>query len=99
MRIETLSWAAALAFVGCTAPPNPSPDAPSEGAAEAATADRPKLTQAQCEAQAGAVTGDIGDGATHRPDYVCPSGKRPLGNIVPPAGGPVAVEGGVCCPR
>ena len=99
MHIETFSWALALALVGCTAPPAPAPDAPAEGASDAATAERPKLTQAQCEGQGGTVTGDIGDGATRRPDYVCASGKRPLGNIVPPAGGPIAVEGAVCCPR
>jgi len=60
---------------------------------------RPSLTQEECEAKGGTVTGDIGDGATQRPDYVCTSGKPPLGNVTPPKGGPVAVEGSVCCPK
>ena len=53
----------------------------------------------QCETQGGSIVGDIGDGSTGRADYVCPSGKPPLGNIAPPAEGPVAVEGSVCCPQ
>jgi len=57
------------------------------------------VTPDQCEAQAGQVVGDIGDGATHRPGYVCPSGKPPLGDVVSPAGAPIASEGSVCCPR
>ena len=60
---------------------------------------RTAIAQHDCEAQGGTVVGDIGDGATHRPEYVCPSGKPPLGDIAPPEGGPIAVEGAVCCPK
>jgi hypothetical protein len=62
-------------------------------------ASKGQLSAAQCEAAGGKVVGDIGDGAIHRPDYVCPeSGKAPLGSIAAEAGAPVAVEGSVCCP-
>ena len=81
-------------LVAC-APSQPAPQRPSEPAA----AEPKAIPQAQCEAQGGTVVGDIGDGATHRPDYVCPSGKPPLGAIAPPEGGPIAIEGAVCCPR
>jgi len=91
MRLQMLRWAIPLVLAGCAAS-QPSPQEPS-------TPERKALTQAQCEAQAGFVLGDIGDGATHRPDYLCPGGKPPLGDIVPPAGGPIATEGSVCCPR
>jgi hypothetical protein len=91
MRIQMIRWAIAVVLAGCAASPQP-PQVPS-------TPERTALTQEQCEAQAGHVVGDIGDGATHRPDYRCPAGKPPLGNIVSPAGGPIATEGSVCCPR
>lgn len=91
MRIQMPRWAIPMILAGCTGS-QPSPQEPS-------TPERQALTQAQCEAQAGYVLGDIGDGATHRPDYLCPSGKPPLGDIAPPAGGPIAIEGSVCCPR
>ena len=59
---------------------------------------RPGLSAAQCEEQGGKVVGDIGDGAVHRPDYQCPdSGAAPIGSITAEPGGPVAVEGSVCC--
>jgi hypothetical protein len=60
-------------------------------------ADRTALTQQQCKERGGVVVGDIGDGATHQADYVCPGGKPPLGDIEPAASGPIAVEGSVCC--
>lgn len=60
--------------------------------------DKPGLSAADCEAKGGRVVGDIGDGAIHRPEYRCqPSGDPPLGGIVPDPGGPVAIEGAVCC--
>ncbi|HMJ10261.1 MAG TPA: hypothetical protein VK524_02590 [Polyangiaceae bacterium] len=71
----------------------PSPE-PTQGAAE-----RPGLTAEACEASGGAVVGDIGDGAIHRPDYRCPSGAPPSGRIRAPEAGPMAVEGSVCCPK
>ena len=62
-------------------------------------ADRTALTQQQCEERGGDVVGDIGDGATRRAEYVCPSGRPPLGDIeyTPPE--PIATEGSVCCFR
>lgn len=61
--------------------------------------DRPMLTSAECQAQGGAIVGDIGDGAIHRPDYVCESsGQPPIGTIRAAEGEPIAVEGSVCCP-
>jgi hypothetical protein len=97
MRLHTIRWVIALALAGCGAsqPPPPSPP----GEAEKGPPERKAMTQQECETQGGSVMGDIGDGATQRPDYVCPSGKAPMGNIAPPAGGPVAVEGSVCCPQ
>ncbi|MBC8069393.1 MAG: hypothetical protein IAG13_13740 [Deltaproteobacteria bacterium] len=70
----------------------PPPPAPEGDAAE-----RPGITAAACEAQGGKVIGDIGDGAIHRPEYKCESGEAPVGSVIPDAGGPVAVEGSVCC--
>ncbi len=61
-------------------------------------AERPSLTSAECEEQGGTIVGDIGDGAIHRPDYMCPeSGKPPIGTITADPGAPTAVEGSVCC--
>lgn len=60
---------------------------------------RPLITREECEASGGAVVGDIGDGAIHRAEYRCPSGAEPSGNIKAPEGGPVPVEGAVCCPE
>ncbi len=102
MRTETFWWALALASSACGASPAPlpaDPPAPPAASTPAVGPGRPGLTQAQCEAQGGAVVGDIGDGATSRPGYVCASGKPPLGGIAPAGGGPIAVEGSVCCPR
>jgi hypothetical protein len=99
MRIQTIRWAIAVVLAGCGSSSPPPPQAPPAGAPAMNAPERKALTQEQCEAQGGIVVGDIGDGATHRPDYVCQSGRQPLGNIVPPAGGPVAIEGAVCCAR
>ena len=74
-------------------PPNPSPGSP-DGAPQ-----RPELTAEACEASGGAVVGDIGDGAIHRPEYVCASGVAPSGSIRSPEGAPMAVEGSICCPK
>lgn len=83
-------------------PANPEPtatptDQPPVDGADPKPADRPKLTAAECESQGGKVVGDIGDGAIHRPDYKCESGEPPVGTITPDPGGPVAIEGSVCC--
>lgn len=99
MQIQSIRWVIAVAVAaGCGHSP-PSPQAPMTGDEAKAAPERKAIAQDQCEAQGGSVVGDIGDGATHRPDYLCASGKPPLGNIAPAAGGPVAIEGAVCCPR
>jgi hypothetical protein len=88
-------------WVGCGS----SSSSPSQGNAlaeapqHAGAGGRPKLTSAQCEAQGGSIVNDIGNGAIHQPDYVCPSGKPPLGDVTSPPDGPRPVEGAVCCPR
>jgi hypothetical protein len=97
MHIRTISWAIAVVLAGCGS--SPPPQAPPAGDPASGMPQRRTLTQEQCEAQGGTVVGDIGDGATQRPDYRCPSGRPPLGNIAPPPGGPISIEGGVCCPR
>jgi len=95
MRIHRMSWAVVAVLTACShaaAPAMPSAE-PAKS-----TPEHKAVTQEQCAAQGGHVVGDIGDGATHRPDYVCPNGKPPLGDLAPPAGGPIAIEGSVCCP-
>lgn len=94
--MQTSRWLIAVVLVGCAAAP---PRGSSTDGPVNAASDRSAITQAQCEAQHGSVVGDIGDGAIHRPEYVCSNGKPPLGSIAPAAGGPIATEGSVCCPR
>lgn len=65
---------------------------------EQTTTERPAMTRAECEAGGGTLVGDIGDGAIHRPDYLCESGRPPMGTIRAEGGEPIAVEGEVCCP-
>lgn len=98
MHDHTIRWLIAVILAGCGAS-QPPPQGASMGDPAKGAPERKQLAQEECEQQGGTVVGDIGDGATHRPDYVCPSGKPPLGNIAQPAGGPVAIEGAVCCPR
>jgi hypothetical protein len=98
MRIQTICLAIAVALAGCAATQQP-PQGPSTEDPGKPAPGHKTLTQAQCEAQGGQVVGDIGNGATQRPDYLCPSGKPPLGVIVPAPGEPIATEGSVCCPR
>jgi hypothetical protein len=95
MHVRTIHWAITVALTACaaSAPPPQGPDD------EKRTPERRELSQEECVTRGGTSVGDIGDGATRRPDYVCPGGSPPLGNIAPPAGGPIAVEGAVCCPR
>lgn len=76
-----------------TPPPTSDTPPPSQGDAE-----RPSMTAPECEAKGGTVVGDIGDGAIHRPDYTCESGKPPIGSVRAAEGAPVAIEGQVCCP-
>jgi len=99
IHIHTISWAIAAVLAGCGSSQPPPPQNPPASDPPAGEHERKALTQEECETQGGSVMGDIGDGATQRPDYVCPSGKPPIGNIAPPAGGPTPVEGSVCCPQ
>jgi len=98
MRIHTIRWAIALVLASC-ATSQPPAQGPATGDPGNGAVERQALSHGECEAKGGSVVGDIGDGATQRPGYVCPSGKPPLGNIAPQPGGPIAVEGAVCCPR
>jgi hypothetical protein len=82
--------------------PNQLPSEPSASAGPDSTneaAARPALTAEACEANGGSVVGDIGDGAIHRPEYRCPNGAKPSGSIRAAEGGPMAIEGSVCCPH
>ncbi|HSC89211.1 MAG TPA: hypothetical protein VLC09_18140 [Polyangiaceae bacterium] len=100
-RALSLALLGYLALLGCgsTSAPAESPaDAPADTpAAESAT--RPELTAEACAEAGGTVVGDIGDGAIHRAEYRCENGSEPSGNIKPAEGGPVAIEGSVCCPK
>jgi hypothetical protein len=106
MRISTLALGCLL-LVACNKPsstppadsPKPATEEPATDETPAADPDvRPEITAAACEEQGGKVVGDIGDGAIHQPDYRCPeSGEPPVGTIIPEPGGPVAIEGAVCC--
>jgi hypothetical protein len=81
--------------------PAPAADTAAEDPKPAPTGtgtERPAMTDAECQAQGGKVVGDIGDGAIHKPDYVCETGKPPIGTIKAADGAPVAIEGSVCCP-
>lgn len=105
MRSILVTVCAVFIAVGCGGrqeAPNAPPATESEGTSESPPsepAQRAKLTAEQCEANGGAVVGDIGDGAVHRPDYRCANGAPPTGSIVTPEGGPIGVEGAVCCPK
>jgi hypothetical protein len=110
MRVSTVLVGFVL-LAACSKPPSTPPPtsepAPVTDPVDTGTPDvdaenggeqRPGITAADCEAQGGQVVGDIGDGAIHQPDYRCPtSGEAPIGTITPDPGGPVAVEGSVCC--
>lgn len=103
LRPSLVTLALGVSLAGCAAtqsPVEPAPtSAPVPGETEAAPpAERPQLTAEDCAAQGGTLVGDIGDGAIHRPDYRCPSGAEPSGTITSAGGGPIAVEGSVCCP-
>lgn len=95
---------ACLGLLACGGTPR-EPVAPESAGQPASTgvsttgAARPEMTAQACEAGGGRVVGDIGDGAIHRADYMCPSGLAPTGSIRAPEGGPIAIEGSVCCPK
>ena len=97
MRILSLTLSMLL-FTACSGSSSKTePEAPKP--TEPVPSTRPTLSSAECEAQGGEVIGDIGDGAVHRPDYVCASGAPPMGSISNTAGEAVAVEGSVCCKK
>lgn len=91
---------ASLVLCACGSPgAAPPPEGPAAPGAPPAPTSRDGITASDCEARGGTVVGDIGDGAIHRPDYRCPAtNEPPLGSIEPEPGGPIAVEGSVCCP-
>ena len=92
MRIPTVVLGFVLLAACSKSPSSPATPDPADGN------ERPELTAATCEAQGGKVVGDIGDGAIHQPEYRCPdSGEAPIGSIIAEPGGPIAVEGAVCC--
>ena len=110
-RLSTLTnFALALCagLVGCAGAPSSSRE-PAQAAAPQQDVQpanpheqapvRPTLTAQACEASGGSIVGDIGDGAIHRPEYRCPNGAKPTGSIQPAEGGPIAIEGSVCCPH
>lgn len=56
------------------------------------------LTASECTLAGGVVVGDIGNGAIFEPDYACESnGEAPTARIKAEEGGPLGVEGSVCC--
>jgi hypothetical protein len=62
------------------------------------TNERPLITSTECQGGGGTIVGDIGDGAIHRPDYLCENGQPPTGTIRAEGDEPIAIEGAVCCP-
>jgi hypothetical protein len=97
-----------LGIAGCGGAPAPAQDPSQTGPSSSAQAEsglpeeapaRPTMTAQACEASGGALVGDIGDGAIHRPEYRCPNGAKPSGSIRAAEGGPIAIEGSVCCPH
>lgn len=79
-------------------------DAPADDAAQETSGDeglppdvevveREVLTEDECAERGGEIIGDPGDGRTHQPDFVCPSGVPPIGSVRS------GIEGAACCPR
>jgi hypothetical protein len=92
MSSRTIRWMFAVVFAGCVQSPPP-------GSPTSEPLEHTAISEQECTAQGGSVVGDIGDGATHRSDYVCANGAAPLGDIALPESGPFPDEGAVCCPR
>ncbi|OEU14232.1 hypothetical protein FRACYDRAFT_269552 [Fragilariopsis cylindrus CCMP1102] len=56
------------------------------------------ISRQECKDKGGVVVGDIGDGAIHRSGYLCPTnGEAPSDRVFELDGGPIAIEGEVCC--
>jgi hypothetical protein len=100
MHSHTIRWVFAVVFAvvfgGCVSSQSPLPGSSTSDPVEG---EHQALSEEECKSQGGSIVGDIGDGATHRSDYVCAGGKSPLGDIALPEEGPVPIEGAVCCPR
>jgi hypothetical protein len=95
MRTRWILGISLLSAIACSN--KPVPETPTRQDTVGA---KPALTAAECSTKGGEVVGDIGDGAVHRPDYRCAAtGEPPLGEIAADPGGPVAIEGAVCCKR
>ncbi len=94
---RTILYALVMTIAAACGGKSSPPTAPAPGTDEP-HAERRQLSADECEAEGGTVVGDIGDGATHRPDYRCPdNGEPPIGNVVADPGAPMAIEGAVCC--
>lgn len=99
LRVSLTTLVLALS-IGCGGGSSPSEEPeparaedPSSGAEDVPQSERELLSAEECEQRGGTVVGDIGDGATMQPDYVCPSGAPPIANV------PLGIEGSVCCPQ
>ena len=99
MQIHPVRWVLAAVFAGCATSQPPVQSPPTDEPSAESANPRKTFTAEECAAHGGIVIGDIGDGAIHRPSYVCPSGKPPLGDYEPPKDGPIPADGAVCCPR
>ena len=56
------------------------------------------ISRQECIDKGGEVVGDIGNGAIHQPDYLCPTnGEAPSDTVFALDGEPIAIEGEVCC--
>ena len=56
------------------------------------------ISRQECRDKGGVVVGDIGNGAIHQPDYLCPTnGEAPSDTVFALDGEPIAIEGEVCC--
>lgn len=95
MRTFSIVVLSLFGAIACSKQPIPEAPSPPDMPAEKAA-----LTATECTAKGGEVVGDIGDGAVHRPDYRCAAtGEAPLGQIAPDPGGPIPIEGAVCCKK
>ncbi len=95
---------ALLLLVACKPATQPTPEQPSEqpdtsaGLPAGNAGPEASMTASECEDAGGSVVGDIGDGAIFAPGYVCESnGAAPVAQIKAEEGGPMGVEGSVCC--
>jgi hypothetical protein len=91
---------ALLLLVACKPATQPTSEQPDTSAGLPAGNPGPEasMTATECTDAGGNVVGDIGNGAIFEPDYVCESnGEAPTAQIKAEEGGPMGVEGSVCC--